>query len=246
LGLELAVIVLALSAGSIVKGAIGMGLPMIALPIMAAFLGVPHAIAIMSLPILFSNASQAWVYRHKIKDQTYLPWMLATSIVGMLLGTWLLTELPEHALSLFLGALVFVYVGLRLTNPALTMSMPTAKRISPAVGLGAGLLQGATGVSSPVTVTFAHSLRLPRPDYVAGMSCIFLVPTIVQFPTLWFADVLTWHRLLESALALVPVAVLMPVGAWLSRFISRRMFDWIILGVLTAIAVELVVKGAGA
>jgi uncharacterized membrane protein YfcA len=245
--LELLVIVVALGAGSIVKGAIGMGLPMIALPFMAIFLGVPHSIAIMSLPILASNGWQIWHYRsHISKGLAFLPWMLVASVVGIVFGTWLLTALPPRALSLVLAVLVLAYIALRLVSPDFTLPLSVARRISPAVGFAAGTLQGSAGVSAPITVTFMHSLRLPRDEYVGIISCIFMVPTLVQFPALWIADVLTWHRLLESALALVPLVLLMPVGNWLARLISRRMFDWIILVVLGVIAVELLVKGVGA
>jgi uncharacterized membrane protein YfcA len=244
--LELAVIVVALSAGSIVKGAIGMGLPMVALPILAAFLGVPHSVAIMSLPILFSNGWQVWRYRSHIgKGISFLPWLLVASMVGIVFGTWLLAALPERVLSLVLAVLVLAYIGLRLINPEFTLTLPVARRISPGVGFAAGTLQGSAGVSAPITITFMHSLRLPRDEYIGIISCIFLLPTLVQFPALWIADVLTWHRLLESVLALVPVVLLMPVGAWLARFLSHQAFDRIILAVLGIIAVELLVKGVG-
>lgn len=244
--LELIVIVGALSAGSIVKGAIGMGLPMVALPILAIFLGVPHAVAIMSLPILLSNGWQVWHYRaHVSRGLSFLPWMLATSVIGIVFGTWLLTALPEQTLSLVLGLLVLGYIGLRLTNPEFSLPLPMARRISPGVGFAAGTLQGSAGISGPITVTFMHALRLPREEYVAIISCIFLLPSIAQFPALWVSHVLTLPRLLESALALVPVVALMPVGAQLARFISRRMFDMIILGVLCVIGIELLVTGLG-
>jgi uncharacterized membrane protein YfcA len=201
----------------------------------------------MSLPILFSNGWQVWRYRANIRTGiSFLPWLLVGSVVGIVFGTWLLTALPQRALSLALAVLVLAYIGLRIRNPEFTISIPLARRLSPAVGFAAGTLQGAAGVSAPVTITFMHSLRLPRAEYIGIISCIFIVPTLVQFPALWIADVLTWHRLLESALALVPVAVLMPAGAWMARFISRTAFDWIILGVLGIIAIELLVKGIGA
>jgi uncharacterized membrane protein YfcA len=243
--IELLWIAVALSAGSIVKGATGMGLPMVALPILASFLGVPHSVAVMSLPILFSNAWQVWQHRRDIRGMGFLPWYLAMSVVGIGLGTYLLTTLPERALSLALGLMVLAYIGLRLARPDFALPRRLATRMSPGVGIAAGTLQGATGVSAPITITFIHALRLPRAEQVAALSCIFLLPTLFQFPALWVAGVLTWDRLLESALALIPVAVLMPVGARLTRLLSREAFDWIVLGILGFIAVELLVRGAG-
>jgi uncharacterized membrane protein YfcA len=243
--IELLWIAVALSAGSIVKGATGMGLPMVALPILASFVGVPHAIAVMSLPILFSNAWQVWHHRKDIRGMAFLPWYLGMSVAGIALGTYALTALPEQALSLCLAVLVFAYIGLRLAKPDFILPRRVANRMAPAVGLGAGTLQGATGVSAPITITFVHALRMPRAEQVAALSCIFLMPTLFQFPALWVAGVLTPGRLLESALALIPVAVLMPAGVWLARFLSREAFDRIVLAILAFIACELLVRGLG-
>ncbi|HVV92116.1 MAG TPA: sulfite exporter TauE/SafE family protein [Hyphomicrobiales bacterium] len=245
MSIELLWIAVALSAGSIVKGATGMGLPMVALPILASFLGVPHAIAVMSLPILLSNAWQVWQHRHGIRGLGFLPWLLAMSVVGIAVGTYLLTALPAKTLSLVLAVMVLSYIGLRLARPDFALPLAVARAMAPAVGFGAGTLQGATGVSAPITITFVNALRMPRAEQVAALSCIFLLPTLFQFPALWFAGVLTPGRLVESALALIPVVVLMPVGARLGRRLSREWFDRIILGILGFIACELLVRGLG-
>src|SRR5690606_4573999 len=64
---SLVLIAVALGAGAIVKGATGMGLPLIAVPALAASFGVPHALAIMTVPILVTNIWQIWRYRAHIR-----------------------------------------------------------------------------------------------------------------------------------------------------------------------------------
>jgi uncharacterized membrane protein YfcA len=243
--IELLWIAVALSAGSIVKGATGMGLPMVALPILASFLGVPHAIAIMSLPILLSNGWQVWQHRTDIKGLGFLTWFLPMSVVGIAVGTYLLTALPAQTLSLILGVMVLAYIALRLARPDFALPRGAARLMAPAIGFSAGTMQGAAGVSAPITVTFIHALHMPRAEQVAALSCIFLVPTLFQFPALWIAGVLTPMRLLQSAVALIPVVVLMPIGARFGRLLSREAFDRIILAILGFIACELLVRGLG-
>ena len=57
------VMVLALAAGAVVKGASGMGLPLIALPVITAFFGLQHAIGLMVIPLIVTNAWQVWRFR---------------------------------------------------------------------------------------------------------------------------------------------------------------------------------------
>jgi uncharacterized membrane protein YfcA len=239
----LVVMAVALGCGGLVKGATGMGLPVIALPILAAFLGVPHAVAIMCLPILVTNAWQVWRFREDLWTADFLPVMLAAGTVGIGLGTWLIVSLPERSLTLALAVLVLAYVGWSLAKPHFTISRSLGRRLAPAVGLGAGILQGATGISSPLGVTFIHSLRLHRTAHVFAVSAMFLMFTIVQMPALAIAGVLTWPLVLQGAFAVAPALLAMPLGTRLAARLSQKAFDRLILALLAVVAVQLFAKG---
>ena len=51
---------ISLGVGGILKGATGVGAPLIAIPALALIFDVPTAIAIFSIPNLLTNALQAW------------------------------------------------------------------------------------------------------------------------------------------------------------------------------------------
>jgi uncharacterized membrane protein YfcA len=236
---------LALGAGGLVKGATGMGLPLIATPILAAFLGVPHAVAVMSLPILFTNTWQVWTYWADLRTLDFLPPMLLTGAVGTVLGTWLLAALPEKALALALAVLLIAYVVLRLRRPDLSLTRRRGRRLAPGMGAAAGLLQGATGISSPIAVTFIHGMRLSRTAHVGAVSAVFLALGIVHVPALAAAGILDGPRLLQGLFAILPALALMPLGAWLASRLSQKAFDRVILGLLGVIAAELLHKALG-
>ena len=80
---SIALMVLALGAGALVKGATGIGLPVVAVPALAAFFGVPHTIAIMLLPILSTNAWQAWLHRDQAKVIPFMPIMIAAVVISI-------------------------------------------------------------------------------------------------------------------------------------------------------------------
>lgn len=238
----LLVMAVALGVGGLVKGATGMGLPAVAIPILAIWLGVPHAVALMSLPIVLTNAWQVWRYRAGLAAVDFIPGLIGGGIVGIAIGTWLITSVPERGLSLGLAALVFAYVALRVASPDLTLSRPMGRRLAPAAGLGAGILQGATGIGSPIGATFVHAMRLGREAYVFAVSAMFLLFTIVQISALAFTGVLTTTVAMQGALAILPALAAMPLGNWLGERFSHKAFDRAVLVLLAIVAVQLVLK----
>jgi len=236
---SLALMALAIGAGAFVKGVTGAGLPVIAVPVLAIFFGVPQSIAVMVVPVLLTNAWQLVEYRAARAEAGFLPWMLAAAVPGIIAGTWLLAELPERHLSMGLGAIVVCYIVLQLAHPSFSVSGPLARRLAPLAGFVAGGLQGSTGISAPVSVTFLHALRLSREAYIFALSALFLVFSTTQIPALSFAGFLTWQVFLEGLLAIVPAVAMLPVGSFVGRRIRREIFDKIVLVLLAAIAVKL-------
>ena len=242
---SLALIALALGGGGLVKGITGMGMPLVAVPVLAAFVGVPHAVAVMVVPILVTNIIQMWTYWSFRQGASFLPLFLGAGAVGIVLGTWLLVELPERALSLGVAAMVVLYILLRVLRPDVRLGGGAAQWLATPAGVAAGALQGATGIAGPVAATFMHAMRIEREPYVFAASAMFLLFALVQLPSLVVAGIMTWRIMLEGALAVVPALIMMSVGGWLARFLKPQTFDRIILGLLAVIALQLLAKALG-
>ena len=60
---DLVVIFLATAAGATVKGATGIGLPLVATPLMSLVIGVENAVVAIAIPNLASNALIVWTQR---------------------------------------------------------------------------------------------------------------------------------------------------------------------------------------
>ncbi len=237
---EYLIIFAALALGGLVKGALGAGLPVVAVPVLATFFDVPFAIAMMAVPTVVTNIWQLWQFR---RHRTGLGWLAGLCIaagIGIAIGTWLLANLPGHVLGVILAVVVVAYIVVRLAKPHWHIPLGIAARIAPLVGFVAGILQGATGISAPVSLTFMSSLGFSRQQFVFAVSTLFVSFSVVQVPSLVATGILTWHRLLLSGLAFLPVLVAMPAGNWLASRLSRQAFDRLLLGLLAVIAVKLV------
>jgi uncharacterized membrane protein YfcA len=227
-GLDLVVIVAAIAVGAFVKGATGGGLPQIAIPVMAAFLGVERSVVVMAIPGVVANGWLVWTHRAEAPHTRDLPVMMAGGAVGSVFGT------------LALAAIIVVYVVLSLTRPGFHFPARVTRIASPPVGVAAGGLQGATGISGPLLSTYLHGFGMRPRAYVFALATLFFGFALVQTIALFGVGLYTGNRLAESLLALIPIAVALPLGAWAARKVSVTTFNRVVLVLLLASAVALV------
>ena len=240
--LDLVIIVLALSVGAFVKGVTCTGLPQIAIPVMAATLGVERAVVLMAIPGIVSNAWLVWANRDMVAASRDLRALTLTGIAGAVAGTVILTSVDGRLLSLVLAGMILAYVAVVTWRPHLSLRPGITRWTSPPVGLLAGGLQGATGVSGPLLSTYLHGFALVPAAYVFSLSTLFLVFSVVQVATIAGLGYYTADLLLDSLLALVPIAVLLPLGNRLSRRLPADLFRRLVLVGLALAAVVLVVN----
>lgn len=245
MALEIAVVITALAIGSFLKGLTGSGLPQVAIPVMALFLGVEPAVIIMSVPGVVSNVWLVVLHARSWPQSRDLPVLVGTGVVGAVLGTVVLTTVPGRWLSLALAVLILSYVAVRLWRPHAVLSRSTTAWTSPPVGLVAGLMQGATGISGPLLTTYLYSFGLTSSVYIFSLSVLFLVFSIAQVVTLVALGAYTTTLVIEGFLALLPVAVMLPLGSWASRRLGERNFSRIIMATLVVAAVVLIAQALG-
>lgn len=240
---ELTIILVAIGLGSFVKGVTGSGLPQVAIPVMAVFLGVERAVVLMALPGVVANGWLLWRYRSHLRTTRDLPVLLATGIVGAILGTVGLRALDAAVLSLVLAGSVGLYLALVLSRVEIDLPPGVTRVTSPAVGFVAGALQGATGMSAPLLTTYFHALRLHKYVYIVSLVTLFQVFALTQMITLFRIGLYTDTRFLESVIALVPVMLVVPLGARLTDRLSGRGFDTWVLVLLAGSAAKLLYDG---
>ncbi|MYZ48963.1 TSUP family transporter [Propylenella binzhouense] len=229
-----------LALGGILKGATGAGAPIVVVPALAMLFDAQFAVAIMILPNLLTNVWQAWIYRRHHLPWRFLVLFTGAGGVGVVAGSYMLASLPQDLLSVVVALAVFLYVGIRFLRPDWVVDYASALRLSLPVGLVAGLLQGASGISAPASLSFLNAMRLERETFISTVAVLFLTVTAIQLPALGALGVMTPDRILGSAAALVPIVAFMPVGAKLAERFSRRVFDNVILGLLAFVALKLV------
>lgn len=230
---------MALLLGGILKGATGAGAPVIAVPVIAITFDVPTAVAVMVLPNFCTNLMQSWRFRDSLPEGAFA-WLFAGGgLMGAGIGTVMLASFAPQMLLVMVAVVVFAYIGFRLARPDWALSRAAADRLVLPASTLAGILQGATGVSAPVSITFLNAMRPERATFVATISLFFLAMTLIQIPAMAAYGLLTPHLAAGSAAALVPLMAGMPLGAALARRLPKVVFDRAILCLLAVVAAKL-------
>lgn len=240
---ELVLILAVISVAYLIKGAAGMGGPLLAVPVIAAFTSVENAVVVLSLANLVSNGWLLWEHRAGAKGTGFvMKPFLSVGLVATIAGTYLLTELDDRVLSVVIAVVIGLYIWRYVANPEFALKPDTARRMAAPMGLVGGGLLGATGTAGPLITTYLHSLRMPRSSLIWMLSLTFQVLGLVQIVTLIYLGEFTEERTILALLAIVPVVVMTAVGIRIGRRLEQRAWELIVLVLLGFAAVRLLLS----
>lgn len=189
--------------GAIVHGAVGIGFPLIATPLLAMVTDVRTAILILVLPTIALNIANildggAW------RKSIALYWPLALyGTIGSFLGTRLLIVVSAETFRPLLAGAILLY----LNADKLGMGFSWVKnhlRISMVVfGLSAGLLGGTVNVMLPALIIFALESEMDTVSMIQVFNFCFLFGKLAQGGVFLHAGLITPDILKFS----VPLAI---------------------------------------
>lgn len=199
----------AVLVGSAVQGSIGLGLGLIAAPVVSLLdpALIPGTVLITTalLPALTLTAE----WRHV--DLRGVSWALAGRFVGTIGGVWVVAVLTPQALGGLVGLIVLVAVALTVSTVRVR---PTRVTLSVA-GLISGVAGTATSIGGPpVALVYQHD---PGPRVRSTLSAYFVVGVFVSLGALAIGGQLE-QRDVVTGLTLLPFVV---VGFLLARPLRR-------------------------
>ena len=209
----LILIAFALLAAGFVKGALGLGLPTVAMGLLAVSMAPAQAIAIVIVPAIVTNIWQTFggPYLRDILRRLW-PLMLGT-IGGIWLNAGMLTGPYARYGSIVLGALLVIYAMLGLSRLNFSVAPGHEKWVGGIVGVVTGVVSAATGVQVIPSMPFMQAIGMEKEELVQALGVFFTVGTV----GLGFN--LTRTGLLSAATA-VPGAVAM-AGSFAGMFIGQ-------------------------
>ena len=216
---QLLVIAAAFIVAGIAKGAIGIGLPPIAIGIMTLSLPLGDALAILTFPTLLTNLFQAFYGGRFLVLLRRFGVMSAAAVMGVLGAGMTLGKLGSPGMIGWLGALLVLYASLALF--AWRPVMPRARRAvgeGPLIGLASGIVAGVTGMAAVPFLPYMQSLQITRNDLVQGLGIIFLFIMLAVAATLVHQNIFTTANAIGSVAALAPTFA----GVWIGQKVRNR------------------------
>lgn len=221
-----------LAAGGLVKGVTGMGLPLVAVPIMTLFVPVPVAVSIMSIPIIVANLWQGWqggMWRQVVRRTWPL---LAVQPFGMAAGVALLAWADPRIVIGVLGVLTLLFVAMAHYQPDVVISPRQERWVAPTLGLCSGFSGGVSSLFGTPIAIYLFLLGLKKDEFVAAIGVTYAYGGIVLIITLWAFGVLGIQLTAWSLVATPAVFAGMWLGQQLRRRLNADTFRIVVLAVL--------------
>ena len=223
----------ALFCGGLIKGTLGVGTPLLTVPLMALVLPVQMAVILMAVPVVVANVWQVVRARrsHTVVSRFW------PSFVAILIGTYagvaILATIEERALLLIVGAVVIASAVLQGSSYRLILTPALERPAGVVFGLASGIIGGLSSMFGPMLIIYLVSIPgLDKERFVATISFLYIacvVPWALML--LWFG-ILDQRLVVLSALATVPVVAGLVVGEVLRKQVSDERFQKLVLVVL--------------
>lgn len=238
----IAVCAAAVFGGGLVKGVTGIGLPLVAMPILAGFIPIPQAIALLSLSSVATSLMQGVHGGHFMTASRRFWPLFAGIFAGVFASAWTLVVIDLQMLYLLLGAVVVGFASILQRRIVFTVTPAAEIWAAPATGFVAGLIGGVSMLFGPIYAMYMSGLRLPKDIFVVGVSLANLVSTIVLVVALAGYQLINSGDLLASVLAMIPAFAGVLLGQRLRHRINEDAFRKALAVVLLLIGLNLVRK----
>ena len=242
---SLGIISFGLALGAFVKGLTGMGLPLVAVPFMAGFLGAEHAIVVMQIPGLVSNIWLVWRQRGEARTTKLRYDMILPAALMTIVGVWFLDTADDSITILLLAVAVAGFLALLLFNPSFRLDGVAGRIATPIASVVGGFVQGAAGVSGPLFSTLILSFRLKKEAYVFYNGLVFGLFNLIQISVMLGFGMFTTQRFVEGGLALIPLFIFQYLGMRVMGHVSMKVFTGAVVAVIVVMEIKLVWEGLG-
>jgi hypothetical protein len=235
----------ALTCGGFIKGALGVGTPLLTVPMMAQVLPPQMAVAIMAIPVVVANVVQfAQAERSTAVVARFWPTFIAI-LIGTWIGVKILATIDEKTLMFLVGAAVIVFAILQGSKFRLHLPDRLVKPAGILFGGASGLIGGISSFFGPMLITYLISIRgLTKNQFVSSISFLYVSAVVPWTLTLFSFGILDERLLVYSTFATLPVTLGLLTGQRNRHWISEERFRYLIIGILVISGLSMLWRAA--
>src|SRR6195256_3255053 len=225
-----------------VKGVTGLGLPTVAMGLLAVTMQPSRALAIVIVPAIVTNIWQTFVGPY-LRDIIRRLWpLMSGTVVGIWLNASMLTGPYARHGTIVLGVLLVIYAIIGLSRFSFNVARRNEKWIGGIVGVVTGVVSAATGVQVIPSMPFIQAIGMEKDELVQALGVFFTVATLALAFNLTSAGLLSAATALPGAIAMAcsfaGMFIGQAVGSRLQPEAFRRWFliAMIMLGIYLAVS----------
>lgn len=215
--------------GGSAKGALGIGIPLVAVSLSAPFLELPAVIALLTVPIFATNIGQALEGGGTLAALRRLWPMLVAVAAGTVVGVHVLISIDRKLLYAVVGTVLVLVAAWLLCQPRIVLSRSVERWAGPPIGLVAGLLGGISGMFGPPLLAYLIGLGLRPNEFVKYISILLLAAGGTLLLALGGSGSMSWADVAVSAATLVPIYIGVLMGRWLRGHCPPAVFRTLVL-----------------
>jgi uncharacterized protein len=239
-----AAVVCSLIVAGLLKGLIGVGMPIVALPLLSLFIDIRSAVMLLSMPLIFSNVPQALEGGKTGRCLMQLMQVILGMIPGLFLGIRVLLALDANPAEIIAGLVVMAVGGVTLLAPKLQLQPRLVLPTGITFGFFGGILGGMAAMSGPLVFIFLLAKGLRGKAFTKEASLFLVVSSTGLLAILLTAGrQFSWLDVSISTAAMLPVVLGIYVGQHLRDKIAPETFKKLVLIAVIAAGAELLRHG---
>jgi uncharacterized membrane protein YfcA len=235
-----ALVLIVVAFASAVKGAMGFGFPLIAVPLAANLIGPRTAVVLIAIPVVFSNFLILMRGGGNAEGLRRFGGLLVGVVAGTVIGAQLLGRLDPGVESLIVGITAVLLVVLDGGNLMPPISLKAHRVAGPTVGAAAGVLGGTTGIYGPLIAAYVYALRVDKRAFVFWLTAAFLLGGFVQVVSYWRLGLYSLKLVAYAVATFIPVVVGTWLGFWIQDRLPVTLFRRLVLLLVLASGLNLV------
>ena len=201
--------------------------------IMASVFPARESVGLLTPILITGDIIAILYYRHSVVWKhlwTLLPWVLG----GLLIGFWVLGEISNAWLSLVIGSLVLLLIGLHLAKDRLERSLQFAFSQSPPFHALLGVLAGFTtmigNAAGSIMSIYLLSKGMNKTTFVGTNAFFFFIINVIKVPFTIHLGLINADSLVLNAWMIPAVCVGAFIGFKVLPKIPQKLFQALILG----------------
>ncbi|MCY4236913.1 MAG: sulfite exporter TauE/SafE family protein [Rhodospirillaceae bacterium] len=234
---------LAFLMAGMVKGLLGMGLPLVSITLMSILIEPKVAIPFVLASGIVLNLVQVIQVGGVLAVTKRFTSLAIAAAVGVWVGTELLFAVDPRVIEILLGIIVCGYVFINIIRIPPTLPKLWENRLSIPAGLVFGVLQGATGSLAAPLAAWWQMLGLKKDEFVQASGYVLLIVVIPWSASLIVKGAVTWRIAFISAGLMIPAAVGMYLGGRIRARVPEERYRNLILALLFFAGLVLLGKG---